>query len=121
MIVYIESNFLLEVALGQKEAPSVDAILTLAEGDKIKLVFPGFALSEPFASVMHVNSERFRLRNSLEAMVKQLKQSEQLELHRQVVSDLQPVLFIFADILEKELDLLHSAVDRLLSVGKSIE
>lgn len=81
MIVYIESNFLLEVALGQKDASSADAILTLAEGDKIKLVFPGFALSESFASVMHVNSERFRLRNSLEAMLKQLKQSGQLEPH----------------------------------------
>lgn len=70
---------------------------------------------------MHNNSERFCVRNSLEAMLKQLKQSEQLEPHRQIVSDLQPVLLIFTDIVEKELDLLHSAVDRLLRVGRSIE
>jgi predicted nucleic acid-binding protein len=121
MIVYVESNFVLEIALGQQHAPSAERILALAENGKIQLAFPSFALSEPFASVMQGNSERLRLRNSLEAMLKQLKQSERLEVHRQVVSGLQPVLIIFADIVEKELEVLHSTIDRLLEVGKCIE
>lgn len=48
MIVYVESNFVLELALGQEQSASAEAILALAEAKKIELVVLGFALSEPF-------------------------------------------------------------------------
>lgn len=53
MIVYVESNFVLELALGQEQAAFADAILNAAEAKKIELAFPSFALSDPFATVMH--------------------------------------------------------------------
>ncbi|HEV7235008.1 MAG TPA: hypothetical protein VGN15_02435 [Ktedonobacteraceae bacterium] len=45
MIVYIESNFILEMVLGQTQAPSAVHVLQLAESHKIELAFPSFALS----------------------------------------------------------------------------
>ena len=36
MIVYVESNFILEVALGQEESPSAESILLLAEKNSIE-------------------------------------------------------------------------------------
>ncbi len=118
MIVYVESNFVLEVALGQEESPSAESILVLAEGSKIELVFPGFALSEPFATVTQRDRDRRRLRSSFTEMLRQLQRSEP---RKQVVSDLQPVPIILTTIVKKEIDLLQSTVDRLLNVGKSIE
>jgi len=47
MIVYVESNFILEMVLGQKYASAIESILQLAERGKIELTFPSFALCEP--------------------------------------------------------------------------
>ena len=54
MIVYVESNFVLEVALGQEESPSAESILVLAESSKIELVFPGFSLKETYLCHMQL-------------------------------------------------------------------
>ena len=40
MIVYIESNFVLELAYLQEECESCENILALSEEDKIELVIP---------------------------------------------------------------------------------
>lgn len=103
MIVYVESNFFLEVALGQEQASPAEAILTLAEKGQIELTFPGFALSEPFATLMQRDRDRRRLRSSFTEMLHQLQRSEP---HKQLVSDLQPVPIILTNIVEKEIQLL---------------
>ena len=118
MIVYVESNFFLEVALGQEQASPAEAILALAESGKIQLAFPSFAFSEPFATVAQRDRERRRLRMSFIEMLKQLQRSEP---HKQITSDLQHVPLVLTNIVKKEFDLLQLTVSRVLSVGKSIE
>lgn len=118
MIVYVESNFVVEIALGQEQAASAEAILALAESGKIELVFPGFALSEPFATITHRNRERERLSKTLADMLRQLRRSAP---HQQTVSTLQSVPGILTDLAGKEMDLLQETVKRLLNAGRSIE
>ncbi len=118
MIVYIESNFVLEVALEQEHFSSTEAILKLAESNKIELAFPSFALSEPFATVMHRDRERKKLHGDLTVTLGQLRRSEP---HKQTVLELQPVLVILKDAVNGEFGHLHSTVARLLKVSKSIE
>lgn len=118
MIVYVESNFVLEIALGQEDTLSAKEILALSENGKIDLVFPGFALSEPFATITHRDRERKRLSNSLSETIRQLQRSEP---HRQTVSDLQLVPGILTNLAKKVIDLLQDTVKRLLRAGKSIE
>ena len=118
MIVYVESNFVLEVALEQEQSSSAEAILELAESRKITLAFPSFALSEPFATVMHRNKERVELHNRMTMALGQLRRSEP---HKQTIHDLQPLLVILKDAVNREFDLLHVTVARLLKAGKSIE
>ena len=48
MIVYVESNFVLELALSQEETDSAKAIIDLGKAHRIELVVPAFALVEPF-------------------------------------------------------------------------
>ena len=47
MLVYVESNFALEIALAQEEGDVAEGILKLAESSEIALAIPSFALSEP--------------------------------------------------------------------------
>jgi len=118
MIVYIESNFVLELSLEQEEAQPADAILVLAENGKIELAFPAFALSEPFATVMHRERERRRLCSSFSQQLQQLQRSKP---HEHVVSRLEPAPKLLLEIGKKEFDLLQSTVTRVLNVGKPIE
>lgn len=121
MIVYVETNFILELALEQKEALAAEDILKLAESGKIELVFPSFAISETFSSVMNTQSQRRRLRDEAEKTLKQLKQSIQSERHREVVSTLPPIFTLLIKLVDRELELLHMTVERLLHSGRSIE
>lgn len=118
MIVYVESNFILEMALEQEQYLSTSAILELVENGKIALALPSFALSEPFATVMHRNRERVELHSRLTMSLGQLRRSES---HKQAIHELQPLLVILKNAVNREFDLLHSTVARLLRVGKSIE
>ena len=43
MIVYVESNFVLEIALLQEEHEGCAAIIDLSESKSIDLVIPGFS------------------------------------------------------------------------------
>ncbi|MGH2487608.1 MAG: hypothetical protein ACRDHE_16525, partial [Ktedonobacterales bacterium] len=58
MIVYVESNFLLEMAFEQSDAPAAESILRLAENSSIELIVPAVALVEPFSTIRYRNSER---------------------------------------------------------------
>jgi predicted kinase len=118
MIVYVESNFVLEIALEQEQSSSAEAILKLAESDTIELAFPSFALSEPFSTIMHRNKERADLHQSLMVTLRQLQRSEP---NKQTILDLQPLLIILKNAVNREFDLLHSTVARLLKNGKTVE
>lgn len=118
MIVYVESNFVLEIALEQEQISATYAILALAESGKIKLAIPSFALSEPFEGVMRERRERNSLRLSL---MKALSNLERSEPHKQVIRELKPVADILKIAHVRQLDLLHTTFNKLLSVGECIE
>ncbi len=102
MIVYVESNFILEMVLGQKYASATDSILQLAESGKIELAFPSFALCEPFATITRRARDQERLSKSIEGMLDQLPS-------------------ILRDLANKEASRLWSTISRLINVGTSIE
>ena len=51
MIVYVESNFVLEVAYEQEQCSSAERLLELAKLGKIQLVIPAFSLIEPLWTI----------------------------------------------------------------------
>lgn len=76
MIVYVETNFILELAFEQNQDQAVDEILKLAEGGKINLVFPGFSISESLSKVTRQSRGREEFRKSL---VKELQKLQDLK------------------------------------------
>ncbi len=117
MIVYVESNFVLEVALGQEQAPSAEAILAKAETGEIHLAFPEFALTEPFSTITYQGRQRRSLSNSLSDQLRQLERSVP---HQEVVSLLRPAPTLLGEIERREIDLLESTVDRMLKIGRPL-
>ena len=51
MIVYVESNFVLELAFLQEQHESCNTIITLAESSQVELVIPAFSIVEPLCSI----------------------------------------------------------------------
>jgi len=66
--VFVESNFVLELALQQHEHEACTAILGLAKANKLELLIPAFAIFEPFTTL----DRRKRDREALGAQVKTL-------------------------------------------------
>lgn len=118
MIVYVESNFVLEIALGQEQVTYAENILALAETGKIELTFPSFALSEPFTTIFNRRAERRRQYEAFLKILKQIKRSESL---KQVVLDLESLITILKDTQRDDFKPLHTVIQRMLASGRVLE
>ncbi len=118
MIVYVESNFVLELTLSQADAAPAEAILRLAEQKKLVLAFPTFALIEPYWTIKYRHDQRLELCGRLNRELAQLQRSTR---HQPLVASLQPLSIAMADAGNQEFDLLESTLRRILAVGQAIE
>jgi hypothetical protein len=98
VIVYVETNFLLQLAPGQEQAPAADDLLRLAEQRRCALVIPAFCLSEPFATLAQRERARRNLRSTLSEQLRQLRRSTP---HQDAAAALEPLLQ-FLHGLERE-------------------
>jgi hypothetical protein len=79
MDVYIESNFVLEVALLQEQHESCEKIIALCESNKIHLILPAYSLVEPHETIIRRAKDRAKISSDLENQVKQLLRSKPLD------------------------------------------
>ena len=75
MIVYVETNFILELALEQEQHQAANQILELVERGKLEFAFPGFSISESLSKITRQRIERDNLHNSLVKIRRELKRS----------------------------------------------
>ena len=76
MIIYAETNFLLEIAYLQDGCESCREILALARQGKLSLVVPAFSLIEARQTWDRRSSEHNALKNQLQPIIRQLSRSE---------------------------------------------
>ncbi|PYS92225.1 MAG: hypothetical protein DMF64_09570 [Acidobacteria bacterium] len=76
MIVYIESNFVLELAYLQEEHESCEQILALAEGGSIILAIPAYCVGEPYDSWVRRAKQRTELHERLSREIRELARSK---------------------------------------------
>jgi predicted nucleic acid-binding protein len=118
MIVYVETNFILELAFEQDQHQSANEVLRLAENSKIELAFPGFSISESLSKVIRQSRERDEFYRSLVQTLQQLRRSAP---YQQSVIDLDPALALLQNIIEKGPDRLLSVLKRALQAGRLLE
>ena len=75
MIVYVETNFLLELALEQEQHASCEGLLQLAEAKAITLAMPAFSVTEAVAKLKRTYDERFELQKRLNDQRRELSRT----------------------------------------------
>ena len=118
MTVYVESNFVLEIALGQMDAPAAERILDSAQLGEFALAIPSFALFEPFITVRDRRSRRNHLMNQMNKEMRELKRSQP---HEDDVLGIEPIADRFTAIDEREHRRLIFTIQRMFDVAEVIE
>lgn len=116
--VYVESNFILEVALEQQEVAHAVAILDLARQGRIELVVPAFALCEPFTTLAKRRNDRGELGRQISGEVAQLRRSQFHSLDHGRLRHVADILAGISNVQEKRL---NQTVLDVLRVGRRIE
>jgi predicted nucleic acid-binding protein len=118
LTLYVESNFLLEIVLGQEETAEAERLLAAAEAGNLRIAVPAISLSEPFGRITRMARDRRRLVTQLNEHLGQLERSSP---HQREVDALRTVPDLFADISEPEGDRLLVTVERLLGAATLID
>ncbi len=117
MIVYVESNFVVEFALEQEELVHVEAILSAAEGGKCDLVMPAFSIAEPISTVLRRPKQRAQTLRPIDEIGRQLSRSA---THVALVDELRAVVTKLGELDARERDCLQNALRRLFKVAPII-
>jgi predicted nucleic acid-binding protein len=81
MNIYVETNFVLELALEQEECDTCAEIIRLASAGQLRLVVPAFSLAEPHYAIYGKAKSRSRLGEDLRTHLGQLGRSRR---HREI-------------------------------------
>jgi predicted nucleic acid-binding protein len=115
MIVYVESNFLLELAYMQEEHESCEQLLVLAEEQRIRLLLPAFCVAEARMSLARQTRERARFHDMLAQQIREISRSKP---YSEVPSKTRDLISALIDSGEDERGRLDAALDRVMSFGQ---
>ena len=104
MNVYVESNFVLELALLQEQYESCQAILRLCETSKVRLVIPGYSVAEPHETLLRRQKQRKRLKKELDDEIRQIARTTTYADRLRRFDYLTSLLISVADEEAKRLD-----------------
>ena len=104
MIVYVETNFVLEMAYEQEESGSCDSILALAESGAIELAMPAFSIAESYETLTRRSRRRNEYRERLNREVRELARSTPYARITESWNELSPVLRDSVDAEKERLD-----------------
>ena len=117
MNVYVESNFVLELALLQDQHESCDKILSICEAGRARLILPAFCIAEPYETLGRHEKHRKNLATDVASELGQLLRSEP---YKEEVESLQNVKNILIRSNEEEKQRLNRTLDRILKVAEVI-
>lgn len=75
MRVYVETNFVLEIAFLQEQHSSCNNILNLCEQNCIELILPAYSLVEPIETLQRRQTKRRKIQQDLKSELKQITRS----------------------------------------------
>ena len=104
MIVYVESNFILELAYLQEDHEACDEILRLAEQQSVNLVLPAFCVGEPYGAWVGRDKRRARLHDDLTRELKELARSQPYTASRDEFLDITKALAVSGGEEKRRLD-----------------
>ena len=117
MIVYVESNFVLELAFLQEEHKSCEKLLSLSESEDIHLVLPAFSIGESYEAWGHRSKQRDGLREQLTTAINELSRSRP---YHGASNRFQRLTNLLRSSNIDELDRLNKTLERILQTVEVI-
>jgi predicted nucleic acid-binding protein len=117
LIVYVESNFVLELALEQEQSASCAELLNLATARAIRLVIPAFSLAEPHGTLR----QRALSRASLEQLVgRELQQLRRTASYSERIDEFIAMTAFLNESVAQESDKLRDTISKLLACAEVV-
>ena len=117
MTVYIETNFILELAFAQEQVDSCNAILSLCEEGKATMAISAFCIGECFETLVRRSKIRTKLANDLSTELKQLARSVTYQEEVEASESVTALLVRSSEEDERRLD---DALRRILAVAQLV-
>jgi hypothetical protein len=111
VIVYVESNFALEIARAQEAAPAAEEILRLAGNALVSLMAPTLAVFEPFSTLTYYGVRRNQFVEDLKNNLRELGRSLP---HKSLAKLLEPLGPTLVQVSRDEMERLEKTTERML-------
>jgi hypothetical protein len=117
MIVYVETNFLLELAFLQEEHESCDDVLSWADAGVITLVVPAFSITEARMGLVRLAKQRNEFYERLRRELREISRSKP---YATISAQTEPLTNALIESTEEQWIQLESATSRLLGLAQII-
>ncbi len=117
MIIYVESNFILELALEQEQCQSCEEILKICESGKGSLVIPAFCIAETYQTLRRRANERRQFGKLLGDELTLLGRTKS---YSKDINTLQDVASILGKSIEEEIQRLDQVLNEKLRKAELI-
>jgi predicted nucleic acid-binding protein len=115
--VFVETNFVLELAFRQEQWRSCAELLDQARRRQIELVVPAYCLTEPYETIGRRRKERTAFQQQLKPIAEQLARTEGYVPARELAASIAQML---VDANEQDVSLFQETVEHLLDVAHVI-
>lgn len=117
VIVYVESNFVLELAFRQEDCESCENILELAGAGKIELMLPAYCLGEPYERLVRRDRQRRDVHRKISEELRELARSAP---YADAAANLNNLTGLLVESGEQEMNQLNAVLVRLLDIATLI-
>ena len=117
MNVYVETNFLIEIAFEQEGSPACDEILKLAEAKDVGLLVPAYCFGECYEKAGRNRIARAALSRQVSADIKELTRSSHFRHRKEELEELAKILLSGAPYESRRLG---ETFERVLSAAEVI-
>jgi predicted nucleic acid-binding protein len=114
--VYLESNFVLELALLQEQHASCEDILRLSEAGNAQLIIPAYSLVEPYETLIRRHRQRKQMKAELDIELQQLARTATYADRLDGFQNLTALLIDSADEEAKRLEETRSVLSRTAEI-----
>ena len=114
MNVYVETNFVLELALVQEQYESCERLMSLCEAGQASLVLPTFCIAESYEVLIRRAKKRTQMANDLASELQQLGRSKP---YRDEIEAFESLTGLLVRSNEEEDRRLASALERIAKIA----
>ena len=115
--IYVETNYILELAFSQEQAQSCLRLLEIHERNGAKLVIPAFSIGECFDTLVRRSTQRKRLAETVSVELKQISRSL---AYKSEVPALDSITRLLINSLEDDKRRLDEILVRVLEVAEIV-